>query len=174
VYLDLSFNPLPDINNALMLKVGNCAQLEALILTGCSTISDEAISNLINGEKAKGKSEGLSNLKILKVGGLVNLSDSVNNLVKRCLVLELFEANNLEKLTDAFLDHIKLHPTLNRLLINFTPNITEAKIAEVREANKNLRIIRNIVKMTDPADDGLRMPLPPASLKKKKPKKKKK
>jgi hypothetical protein len=43
-------------------------------------------------------------------------------------------------------------------LINFTPNITDA----------------NIVKMTDPADDGLRMPLPPASLKKKKPKKKKK
>ena len=146
-----------------MLKVGNCAQLEALILTGCSTISDEAISNLINGEKAKGKSEGFSNLKILKVGGLVNLSDSVNNLVKRCLVLELFEANNLEKLTDAFLDHIKLHPTLNPLLINST-----------QDTNKNLRIIRNIVKMTDPADDGLRMPLPPASLKKKKPKKKKK
>lgn len=174
MYLDISFNPVPDINNALMMKVGNCSLLETLILTGCSAISDEAISNLINGEKAKGKAEGFANLKILKMGGLINLSDSVNNLVKRCAMLELFEANNLEKLTDVFLEHVKTHPTLSRLLINFTPNITDAKISEIRESNKNLRIIRNIVKMTDPADDGLRMPLPPASLKKKKPKKKKK
>lgn len=72
------------------------------------------------------------------------------------------------------MDHIKVHPTISRILINFTPNITDAKLQEVREANKNLRIIRNIIKMTDPKDDGLRMPLPPASLKKKKPKKKKK
>lgn len=40
VYLDLSFNPVPDINNALMLKVGNCSLLETLILTGCSAVSD--------------------------------------------------------------------------------------------------------------------------------------
>lgn len=44
----------------------------------------------------------------------------------------------------------------------------------MREAIKGLIIIRNISKMTDPADDGLRMPIPPASLKIKKPKKKKK
>jgi F-box/leucine-rich repeat protein 2/20 len=35
-------------------------------------------------------------------------------------------------------------------------------------------LIRNVIKITDPADDGLRMPLPLASMKKKKPKKKKK
>jgi hypothetical protein len=77
------------------MKIGNCALLETLILTGCPTISDEAVSNFINGEKAKGKVEGFVNLKILKIGGLVNLSDSVNNLIKRCPVLELLEANNL-------------------------------------------------------------------------------
>jgi F-box/leucine-rich repeat protein 2/20 len=44
----------------------------------------------------------------------------------------------------------------------------------VRETAKGINIIRNIIKMTDPADDGLRMPIPPASLKIKKPKKKKK
>jgi F-box/leucine-rich repeat protein 2/20 len=37
-----------------------------------------------------------------------------------------------------------------------------------------MSIIRSIVKMTDPTDDGLRMPIPLASLKIKKPKKKKK
>lgn len=39
---------------------------------------------------------------------------------------------------------------------------------------KNMKLIRNVSKMTDPSDDGLRMPIPPASLKVKKPKKKKK
>lgn len=43
-----------------------------------------------------------------------------------------------------------------------------------KEGKKNIKIIRNINKMTDPADDGLRMPLPLASMKIKKPKKKKK
>lgn len=70
-------------------------------------------------------------------------------------------------------------PNLKQLLINFTPNITDEKIDAARqEFNKDMkrtvRIIRNINKMTDPADDGLRMPLPLASMKIKKPKKKKK
>lgn len=43
-----------------------------------------------------------------------------------------------------------------------------------KESKRNVNIIRNINKMTDPADDGLRMPLPLASMKIKKPKKKKK
>ena len=42
----------------------------------------------------------------------------------------------------------------------------------MRETVKGISFIRNIVKMTDPADDRLRMPIPPASLKIKKPKKK--
>jgi len=63
---------------------------------------------------------------------------------------------------------------IKTLAINFTPNISEEKLKEVRETAKGVNIIRNIIKMTDPADDGLRMPIPPASLKIKKPKKKKK
>ncbi len=58
--------------------------------------------------------------------------------------------------------------------MNFTPNISEQKFKEVKETAKGTNFIRNITKMTDPADDGLRMPIPPASLKIKKPKKKKK
>lgn len=58
--------------------------------------------------------------------------------------------------------------------MNFTPNISEEKLKEVKETTKGINFIRNIIKMTDPADDGLRMPIPPASLKIKKPKKKKK
>lgn len=63
---------------------------------------------------------------------------------------------------------------LRTVHINFTPNITDEKLKEVRETAKHLNIVRNITKMTDPGDDGLRMPIPLASLKIKKPKKKKK
>lgn len=33
--LNLSFNPSKEVNNALMIKVGMCTNLETLILTGC-------------------------------------------------------------------------------------------------------------------------------------------
>ena len=44
----------------------------------------------------------------------------------------------------------------------------------MRENHKHIKIVRNILKITDPKDDGLRMPYPPAGLKKKKGKGKKK
>jgi F-box/leucine-rich repeat protein 2/20 len=64
-------------------------------------------------------------------------------------------------------------------MINFTPNITDEKIEFIKselskDGKKGLNIIRNINKMTDPTDDGLRMPIPLASMKIKKPKKSKK
>ncbi len=103
---------------------------------------------------------------------MINISDFLNKFAHKCPALNFLEANSIERLTDNFLDQIKSHPSLRTLLINFTPNISDEKIKEVREANKNLKIIRNIVKMTDPADDGLRMPIPLESMKIKKPKKK--
>lgn len=72
-----------------MLKVGNCGSLETLILTGCSAITDESIMNLINGEKGKGKPEGFPSMKILKIGGLINFSDSIHNLIRKCPTLDL-------------------------------------------------------------------------------------
>ena len=44
--------------------------------------------------------------------------------------------------------------------INFTPEITEVFLQDKRKENPKINIIRNIVKMTDIKDDGLRMPLP--------------
>ena len=152
-----------------------CAKIETIVLTGCQKISDEGINNLIYGEKGKGKQpEGFANLKTLKVGGLINVSDQLHQIVKRCPLLSFIEANNLERLTDNFLDQLKNYPGQKTVLINFTPNITDEKIKELKETAKNMKIIRNIIKMTDPTDDGLRMPIPPASLKVKKPKAKKK
>jgi F-box/leucine-rich repeat protein 2/20 len=111
---------------------------------------------------------------VLKLGGLVNISDQLHNIFKKCPLLEVLEANNLERLSDNFLDHLKNYPGQKTIHLNFTPNITDDKLKDLAENCKNLKIIRTITKMTDPADDGLRMPIPPASLKIKKPKKKKK
>ena len=174
VHLDISFNR-EEVNNSLMAKVGNCCRLEELILIDCRNLTDESVNLLIFGEKGKGKSpEGFKFLRVLKLSGLSELSDTLHNLLKRCPALESLDVNNLERLTDPFLDHLKNHPKLERVILNFTPNISEGKLNEVRENNKRPLLIRNIIKMTDPNDDGLRMPLPLASMKKKKPKKKKK
>ena len=71
-----------------MAKLGMCTKLETLILTGCETISDQGINNLIYGEKGKVKNpEGFNHLKTLKLGGLVNVSDQLFQLVKRCSAL---------------------------------------------------------------------------------------
>lgn len=118
--------------------------------------------------------EGFSNLQVLKLGGCFNISDQLHTIFKKCPAITFLEANNLERLTDSFLDHLKNTPSPKTILLNFTPNITDEKLKEVREAFKGLVLVRTISKMTDPTDDGLRMPIPPASLKIKKPKKKKK
>jgi F-box/leucine-rich repeat protein 2/20 len=44
--------------------------------------------------------------------------------------------------------------------MNLTPNISDPVLTEKRNQNPNINFIRNINKMTDPKDDGLRMPLP--------------
>lgn len=127
------------------------------------------------GQKGKAKQpEGLPNLRVLKLGGLANISDQLHQIFKKCPVIEFLQANNLERLTDGFLDHMKNYPGQRTILINFTPSISDEKIKDLRDNCKNIKVIRTISKMTDPADDGLRMPIPPASLKIKKPKKKKK
>jgi hypothetical protein len=66
-------------------------------------------------------------LKVLKVGGLTNVSDQLFQLVKKCPNVEFLEANNLERLSDHFLEQIKglNPPQLKTILINFTPNITD-------------------------------------------------
>jgi F-box and leucine-rich repeat protein 2/20 len=173
--LNISFNASKEVNNALMIKVGMCLGLESLVLTGCEFISDEGMNNLIYGDKTKGKPlEGFEHLSTLKLGGLTNVSDQLYQLLKRCPALSFVECNNLERLSDHFLDQIKNLPHIKIIHINFTPNISDEKLKEIRETNKNITIVRNIAKMTDPADDGLRMPIPLASMKIKKPKKKKK
>jgi hypothetical protein len=121
----MSFNPNKDINNTLMIKVGMCFNLQSIILTGCEYISDEGMNNLIYGDKLKGKTpEGFEHLHTLKIGGLVSISDQLYQLIKRCPSLAFLECNNLERLSDHFLEQLKSLGHLKTVLINFTPNIS--------------------------------------------------
>lgn len=71
-----------------MVKIGMCINIETLILTGCETVSDDGMNNLIYGDKMKGKTnEGFMKLNCLKVGGLKNVSDNLYQLLKRCPML---------------------------------------------------------------------------------------
>ena len=54
----------------------------------------------------------------------------------------------------------KAIPNLEIISINFTPEISDAYLQEKRSEYPKVNIIRTINKMTDPKDDGLRMPLP--------------
>lgn len=84
------------------------------------------MNNLIYGDKIKGKPiEGFEFLQTLKIGGLVNISDQLYQLLKRCPALNFVECNNLERLSDHFLDQVKTLTSIKTLVINFTPNISE-------------------------------------------------
>ena len=96
------------------------------MLTGCEKISDEGINILMTGEKGKPKQpEGFTNLKTLKIGGLFNISDQLHNVFKKCPNISFLEANNLERLSDNFIDQMKNYPGPKRILLNFTPNISD-------------------------------------------------
>ena len=84
------------------------------------------MNNLIYGDKLKSKApEGFEFLHTLKIGGLVSISDQLYQLLKRCPSLALLECNNLERLSDHFLDQVKSLSHIKTLLMNFTPNISE-------------------------------------------------
>lgn len=105
--------------------------LEELDFTGDTNIGDEGLLLLAKGEiKQEGGAPsiivGLQKLRILKLNGLVKISD--HQLLKVCLsshVLEHLELTKCENLTEYSIDMlIKQMPTLKFIDINSIPAIT--------------------------------------------------
>lgn len=42
-------------------------------------------------------------MRVLKLNNVTQLTDVLNNLIKKCPLLEILELNNLDKLSDLFL-----------------------------------------------------------------------
>jgi hypothetical protein len=59
-------------------------------------------------------------------------------------------------------------------LINQTPLISPQILIDAKQSKPKLKIVRHVIKNTDPKDDGLRIPYIPVSKVLKKPSKKKK
>ncbi|KAM3131451.1 hypothetical protein pb186bvf_016381 [Paramecium bursaria] len=164
--LDLSLIASRDLNDNVLSAIGMCQQLQTLNLTGCQSISDHQLTRLNN----------LPHLKKLKLGGVVSLSDStINQIIQGSPLLSVVSLNNCPRISETGLENIlKNQQKLEVLSINFTPEVAEVFLQDKRKENPKINIIRNIVKMTDIKDDGLRMPLPLESVVMQRPKKKKK
>lgn len=110
------------------------------------------------------------------MGGLSSISDNnLPTLVIKAPNLKYLELNGLDKITDYGFNTItKNLNNLEILLINITPLISQVLIEETKISRPKLKIIRHLVHMSNPKDDGLRMPLIPNNVLKKKPGKKKK
>ncbi|KAL4449212.1 hypothetical protein ABPG74_015594 [Tetrahymena malaccensis] len=175
-YLDLSFMTNEEASKHVMEKIGDCRQLEQLILTGTANIEDSGISQMINGTSNVKKAPTFQFLKTIKLGGLKSLTNGqLSKLFQITPNLEFAELNNLENISEEVLvTLIKYCQNIQRIFINFTPSIGDVELEEIKQQNPDVLIVRNINKFTDVKDDGLRMPFPPVNLKKKKKKKKKK
>ncbi len=76
--------------------------------------------------------------------------------------LKVLELNGVDKLTDFGLNTlVKYLIKLETVLINLTPNVDQKTIDELVAKNPGIHIVRHTVKMSDPTDDGLRIPRRP-------------
>lgn len=140
-------------------------------MTGCIGFNDDGFNDFLRYDHFK-------RLESLKIGGLSSISESsLITLINKAPNLKLLVLNGLENLTDLGLSVIvKTLTNLENILINFTPNVTQQAINDLKAIRPKLNIVRNVNSMSNPKDDGLRMPLIPKKivLKKKAKKKKKK
>jgi hypothetical protein len=108
-----------------------CFILEELDLTGCSNVGDDGINLLPKGEMKNEELRvmeliGLPKLRILKLGGMVKISDHpLLKLAQTSRVLEHLELTNCALLTEYSIENIiKQTPSLRFLDLNGIPAIT--------------------------------------------------
>ena len=108
-----------------------CFNLEELDLTGCSHVGDDGINLLPKGEVKNEELRvmeliGLPKLKILKLGGLIKITDHpLLKLSQTSRVLQQMELANCALLTEYSIENIiKQTPSLKFLDLNGIPAIT--------------------------------------------------
>ncbi|CAD8099386.1 unnamed protein product [Paramecium sonneborni] len=154
-----------DINDSVISATSFCSNIHTLILSGSTNVSDSSVGRL----------SSLHKLKQLKLGDNTQIY-----IAQSCSKLEMLKLNNCTKLGEQGLEEIlqvlfyiyiifiQVLSILQVISINFTPEISDTFLQEKRNEYPKVNIIRTINKMTDPKDDGLRMPLPLENPKKKK------
>ena len=173
--LECGYMDQETLNGQFCQAISMCFNLEELDLTGCSNVGDDGINLLPKGEVKNEELRvmeviGLHKLKILKLGGLVKVTDHpLLKLTQTSHVLEHLELTNCALLTEYSIENlIKQTPTLHLLDLNGIPVITQPKLEELRLIKGDLLIKRYLYQNVDPKDNGLRVPRRVADKKKKK------
>ena len=152
--------------------------LEELDLTGDSNVSDEFLAQLSKGEikgpDNKPQIVGLQTLRILKLSGLVKLSDhSLQKLCSTSTVMEHLEITKCEGITDYSLSQIiKETTTLKFIDLNSITAVTPQILEQLKLIKPDILIRRFLYQVVDPKDNELRVPRRVVDKKKKKKKKK--
>ena len=152
-----------------MLNIATCNNLKSLNLSGCIHLTDVGIMNLCKGT-------GFPHLNTVKLAGLSQLGETcVLRFLAMAPKIHLLDVNSLINLSDQFISTmLKDFSQLETLLINQTPLISPQILIDAKQSKPKLKIVRHVIKNTDPKDDGLRIPYIPVSKVLKKPSKKKK
>jgi hypothetical protein len=168
------------MNGAFCHAVAHSFELEELDITGNSHVGDDGIMLLPKGEVKNEETKavevvGLPKLRVLKLGGLVKMTDhSIMKLMHTSKVLEHLELSRCEALTEYSIDSIvKTCSSLVFLDLNGIPAITQAQVEAFRLLRPELLIRRYMYQNLDPKDNGLRVPRRVVDKKKKKKKGKK-
>lgn len=129
--LECAFMDQEILNGAFCQSLSMCFILEELDLTGCSNVGDDGINLLPKGEMKNEELRvmeliGLPKLRILKLGGMIKISDHpLLKLAQTSRVLEHLELTNCALLTEYSIENIiKQTPSLRFLDLNGIPAIT--------------------------------------------------
>ena len=75
--------------------------------------------------------------------------------------IQILDINGLSSLTEAILTiMVKEMQSLQVITMNFTENISDNFLNELRKTYPDINFIRTVIKYSDPSDTGLRMKFP--------------
>lgn len=106
------------------------------------------------------KEQGFTALEEFSISGVKGIIEAVLlKMIQSSNQIREIELNNFPSFSEYGLRQVAKIPTVKRLAMNLTEAIPETTLVEVRAQRPDMLIIRNIFKLTDEKDNGLRMPL---------------
>ena len=157
----------------IFLKLGYCWNLEVIDVCGDKYVDDNAFLNLLKAEKVvadqpKPITTGLTNLKVLKVGGCTISETGFFNMCKAAPNIEHLELTKLEASDIALKNMINQLSKLTFIDLSGVAAANYAFLDELKATRPNLLTKRYNIAEVDKKDNGLRVPRRVIEKKKKK------
>ena len=111
------------------------------------------------------KTEKYQSLRVLKLCGIKDLKDTtIGKISHKSPNITFLDLNGVQTLTDQALTELASLPLLKTVFLNGTQTLSVPALDQYKKANPTVTVVRDIVKMSDPKDCGLRIPYPPLSV----------